>query len=82
MSRQDNEHEMGTRVALKAFFHHVDAPMRTMGALLVRNRAPAEIMAAYAAGDARRGRNEPCTCGSGRKWKVCHGSAPSVGAVA
>jgi serine-type anaerobic sulfatase-maturating enzyme len=67
---------------LKAFFHHVDAPMRTMGALLARNRAPAEIMAAYAAGDARRGRNEPCTCNSGRKWKHCHASEPRVGAVA
>ena len=23
----------------------------------------------YAVADADRGRNEPCTCGSGRKWK-------------
>src|SRR5262245_29882263 len=58
---------------LKAFFHHVDAPMRSMGALLATDRPPAEIMAVYAAGDARRGRNEPCTCNSGRKWKHCHG---------
>jgi len=21
---------------------------------------------------AARGRNEPCTCGNGRKWKQCH----------
>jgi uncharacterized protein YecA (UPF0149 family) len=20
------------------------------------------------------GRNDPCGCGSGRKWKVCHGA--------
>ena len=40
-----------------------------------RGRAPSEIMAHYAAEDARRGRNDPCTCGSGRKWKHCHGSA-------
>ena len=57
----------------KAFFHHVDEPMRTMGALLAHNRAPAEIMATYASADAARGRNELCTCGSGRKWKHCHG---------
>ena len=57
----------------KAFFHHVDEPMRTMGDLLAQNRAPAEIMATYASADAARGRNEPCTCGSGRKWKHCHG---------
>ena len=24
-----------------------------------------------------RGRNDPCTCGSGRKWKRCHGAPPS-----
>jgi len=59
----------------KAFFHHVDGPMRTMGALLAQGRAPAEIVEMYAAADAHRGRNDPCTCGSGTKWKRCHGSA-------
>ena len=59
----------------KAFFHHVDRPMRIMGRLLAQNRAPAEIARLYAAEDAKRGRNDPCTCGSGRKWKHCHGSA-------
>jgi serine-type anaerobic sulfatase-maturating enzyme len=59
----------------KAFFHHVDAPMRFMSERLHRGEAPAEIMRSYAAEDARRGRNEPCTCGSGRKWKQCHGAA-------
>ena len=58
----------------KAFFHHVDGAMRTMGSLLGERRAPAEIMSLYAADDARRGRNEPCTCGGGRKWKQCHGA--------
>jgi uncharacterized protein len=59
----------------KDFFHHVDRPMRVMGDLLRQNRAPAEIMRLYAAEDAKRGRNDPCTCGSGRKWKHCHGAA-------
>jgi uncharacterized protein len=58
----------------KLFFHHVGAPMRRMGELLAQGRAPAEVMAEYAAADARRGRNDPCTCGSGRKWKRCHGA--------
>jgi uncharacterized protein len=61
----------------KSFFHHIDRPMRTMAALLAAGRAPAELMGAYAAEDAHRGRNEPCTCGSGRKWKQCHGGARS-----
>ena len=47
--------------------------MRIMGELLRENRAPSSIMDLYAAEDARRGRNDPCTCGSGRKWKLCHG---------
>jgi uncharacterized protein len=58
----------------KAFFHHVDPAMRTMGQLLAQNRAASEIVQLYAAADARRGRNDPCTCGSGRKWKHCHGA--------
>jgi serine-type anaerobic sulfatase-maturating enzyme len=57
----------------KQFFHHVDRPMRVMADLLAQNRAPAEIMGLYASEDARRGRNELCTCGSGQKWKHCHG---------
>jgi uncharacterized protein len=60
----------------KEFFHHVDGPMRVMGELLSRNRAPAEIMERYAGEDARRGRNDLCTCGSGQKWKRCHGAEP------
>ncbi len=62
----------------QAFFRHVDRPMRQMGDLLRRGRAPREIMAAYAAEDARRGRNDPCPCGGGRKWKACHGAAAPV----
>jgi uncharacterized protein len=62
----------------KAFFHHVDRPMRIMGALLRENRAPSELVPLYAAEDARRGRNETCTCGSGLKWKNCHGDRVPV----
>jgi serine-type anaerobic sulfatase-maturating enzyme len=48
--------------------------MRFMAARLRAGGAPSEIVQLYAAGDARRGRNDPCTCGSGRKWKHCHGA--------
>jgi uncharacterized protein len=61
----------------KDFFHHVDAPMREMASLLAQGRAPSELVRQYAAADAKRGRNDPCTCGSGRKWKHCHGDAHS-----
>jgi uncharacterized protein len=58
----------------REFFRHVDEPMRIMGDLLARGLPPAQIARRYAIGDARRGRNDPCTCASGRKWKNCHGA--------
>jgi len=59
---------------LRAFFHHVDEPMRMMGGLLREARAPAEVMHWYAAEDRERERNDPCTCGSGKRWTDCHGN--------
>ena len=63
--------------SFKRFFGHVTEPMQEMAELLTRGRAPAELVQRYAAADADRGRNEPCTCGSGRKWKRCHGTEPT-----
>jgi uncharacterized protein len=66
----------------KAFFGHIDRPMRMMSDLLRWGRAPSEVTAWYAAEDtrirgavAKAGRNDPCPCGSGRKVKHCHGAA-------
>jgi serine-type anaerobic sulfatase-maturating enzyme len=61
--------------SFKAFFHHVDGPMRAMSELLTAGRAPSELVGTYARADAMRAPNEPCTCGSGRSWKHCHGAA-------
>jgi uncharacterized protein len=67
----------------KAFFTHIDRPMRLMAAELAARRAPANVMAILAAEQralerrfATAGRNEPCPCGSGRKFKHCHGGPP------
>ena len=64
----------------KLFFKHIDEPMRIMSGLLRQNRAPAEIMRWYAVEDAKRARafsearpNDPCPCGSGKRFKLCHG---------
>jgi preprotein translocase subunit SecA len=35
--------------------------------------AVAETKADPSAGDMKVGRNDPCPCGSGKKWKKCHG---------
>ena len=58
----------------KAFFHHIEPTMRAMCDLLREDRAPSELTQVYVAEDAKRGRNEACSCGSGRKWKHCHGA--------
>lgn len=52
----------------KAFFEHVDAPMRAMADLYRAGRSPAEIIDAFTTA----GRNDPCPCGSSRKYKQCH----------
>ena len=61
----------------KLFFHHVDAPMREMANLLRQGRYADEIMGVLAQQEkalfAHAGRNDPCPCGSGRKFKHCHG---------
>ena len=61
----------------KRFFGHVTEPMRLMETYLKSQRPAAEIMKFYAGEDALRGRNDPCSCGSGRKFKRCHGDVPS-----
>jgi uncharacterized protein len=58
----------------KAFFGHIRPVMEAMCELLRAGRSPAQVMDRCAGADARRGRNEACTCGSGRKWKHCHGT--------
>ncbi len=60
----------------QAFFRHIRPAMDAMCELLRAGRAPSELASRYAADDSRRGRNDPCPCGSGRKWKRCHQLPP------
>ncbi len=69
----------------RAFFNHVDEPMRFMANELAHHRPPANVMhairhrdAALEAAFAAAGRNDPCPCGSGKKFKKCHGQRSSV----
>ena len=59
----------------QAFFRHIRPVMAEMCELLDAGRAPSEVARRYARADATRGRNDPCTCGSGRKWKNCHATS-------
>ena len=59
---------------LELFFTHTRPVMQAMGRLLQQGRAPAGVMAMVAAEDARRKPSQPCPCGSGRKFRACHGN--------
>lgn len=65
----------------KKFFNHIDAPMKMMTDLLKQGRYADEVMSMLAEQEratqerfARTGRNDPCPCGSGKKFKHCHGA--------
>jgi uncharacterized protein len=64
----------------KAFFKHADPSMKIMAGLLRRGKLAEEIMKGMEAkveggeeAAAKPARNEPCFCGSGLKFKKCHG---------
>jgi uncharacterized protein len=62
--------------AYKRFFKHIDPYMRTMGELLRSGQTAAAIMPLMAAQEQQvrwqsAARNDPCPCGSGKKFKVC-----------
>ena len=61
----------------KAFLGHIRPAMEEMCGLLLVGEAPSQITDRYAKADAKRGRNESCPCGSGWKWKKCHGALGS-----
>jgi hypothetical protein len=46
------------------------------GGLLRRGREAREVMAVLERAFAGVQRNDPCPCGSGRKFKQCHGQMP------
>ena len=59
---------------LEHFFMHTGPTFMSMAQLVREGRAPAEFMASVAAADAKRGPYQPCPCGSGEKFRFCHGS--------
>jgi uncharacterized protein len=59
---------------LKMFFTESRHAMQTMARLLQDGRPPSDVMAITATDDKRRGPYAPCPCGSGRKFRFCHGN--------
>jgi len=64
----------------KRFFKHIDPATKTMAGLLRQGRFADEIMQPRRNGSAndkaesKLRRNDPCPCGSGKKFRHCHGS--------
>jgi uncharacterized protein len=65
----------------KQFFHHIDEPMKIIADLLRKGRPAADVMGIIKERDkeldrvlSSTGRNDPCPCRSGKKFKKCHGA--------
>ena len=58
---------------LELFFTHTGPTFSVMAKLFKKGRPPAEVMSWVAAEDAKRGPYQPCPCGSGKKFRFCHG---------
>jgi uncharacterized protein len=59
---------------LELFFLHTGPIFNAMAELIQKGRAPAEMMASIGADDIRKGPYRPCPCGSGQKFRFCHGN--------
>jgi uncharacterized protein len=65
----------------QAFFRHIDRPLKLMAQLMRQEQPAARVMEVLAQEEGRQspvkkskvGRNDPCPCGSGLKYKKCHG---------
>lgn len=61
----------------KSFFKHSEPAMKKMKELIMSGRSPAELMDQYNQANAvtnkNIGRNDPCICNSGKKYKKCCG---------
>ncbi len=58
---------------LKEYFAHTEHAMRLMAGLLGEGREAAEVMPLLTELERTTERNDPCPCGSGRKFKQCGG---------
>jgi preprotein translocase subunit SecA len=54
------------------------APERRGGPAPAPPLPPPEVSGPFVRGERKVGRNEPCPCGSGKKYKHCHGALSSV----
>lgn len=64
---------------LEKFFMHTGPTFNVMAQLLQKNGAPSDVMTTIADLDEKRGSYQSCPCGSGKKFRICHGdNAPNT----
>ena len=69
-----NEKQRMSEARLELFVKHTAPAMRAMAQLIQQRRYPAEVMTLVAAEDRKRGSYQSCPCGSGLKFRFCHGN--------
>jgi uncharacterized protein len=63
---------------LELFYKHTRKAMQVMAQLVQQRRAPSEVMDIIAVEDEKLGAYRPCSCGSGIKFRFCHGNKSPV----
>ncbi|MEH6355158.1 MAG: anaerobic sulfatase maturase [Marinobacter sp.] len=61
---------------LELFYMHTGPAFSYMAQLFRMGRPPSEVMDWVADEDKKRDQYAPCPCGSGKKFRFCHGSEP------
>ncbi len=72
-SRDGEEGHNYLCAGLEEFFMHTGPTFTVMAQLLQQGRPPSEVMALVSEEDRGRGPYAPCPCGSGEKFRFCHG---------
>ncbi len=62
---------------LELFFMHTGPAFTRMAQMIQQGQPPSEVMAWVAAEDDKHGPYQPCPCGSGKKFRFCHGKKGS-----
>ena len=62
---------------LELFFMHTGPAFTRMAQMIQQGHAPSEVMAWVATEDEKHGPYQPCPCGSGKKFRFCHGKRRS-----
>ena len=73
MSRDNEPGQNYLCEGLELFYRHTRPAMEVMAGLLRRGQYAGKVMEWAKEQDDKRGRNDPCPCGGGRKFKHCHG---------